>query len=106
MPPEQPPSTNLGAAVTAIYRYGDRIRKLVAPRNPGNNALVIAKDNDDTEVDNDPLILSILKNPPKNTNPKQLRDGVQFIKDAVAGKPMNDRLMAVCESSSLRAYFS
>lgn len=95
-------STNLAVAVStgaagyAIYRYAQHVRQSAALEVTGNDASFREKEEEGDEGSKS-LILTVMKHHPKNMTSKQIRDAIQFIRDKVKGKPMNDRLMAVCD---------
>ena len=98
-------STNLAAAVGtgaagyALYRYGSHIRELVASPATGAGAAAHSAIAGDDELGSSSLVLTILKHHPKNMDHRQIRNVIQFVKDTIAGKPMNDRALAVCHES-------
>lgn len=84
-----------GAAGYALYRYGGHLRQLVTSTSAGAAAAGSALASDD-ELGSGSLVLTILKHHPKNMNHQQIRNVIQFVKDTIAGRPMNDRALAVC----------
>ncbi|PGH16315.1 hypothetical protein AJ79_01857 [Helicocarpus griseus UAMH5409] len=86
-------AVTVGVAVVtvAVYRYG---YKIVSVKPSGQDASA-KKDDDGTGIDSRSLILSVMKHHPKNMDLKRIGDVIQFVKDAIKGKPMNDRLLAI-----------
>lgn len=88
-------AVSTGAAGYGLYRFGDRLRQFISPLSGGGGAARLTEADDDDEGSNS-LVLTILQNRPKNMDHQQVRAVIQFVKDTIAGRPLDDKSLAVC----------
>lgn len=99
-------AASTGVAGYALYRYGSHIRQLISSTSAGGGGATSAAADGD-ELGSGSLVWTILKHHPKHMDHQQIRNVIQFVKDTIAGKPMNDRMLAVCfESRPMVTRFS
>lgn len=87
-------AASTGVVGYGLFKYGKRLREIIAPKSSGGDASTKAEDENEG-LDSNLLLMSLLKHPPKNMDAKTIHNVVQFVSDTVKGKPMDDRLLAV-----------